>query len=122
MSGVVLANSARPFIHTYKNSFVACRIFGSSFPYVRLALAKAYFAALHSSVNQGANVFPHLLGFLGSVFLISLTTPAANAYYKIYSSIALALASLLSFASSITFFKPVVKSGFAVKSLQSCAD
>ncbi len=89
---------------------------------MRLALAKAYFAALHSSVYQGANVFPHLLGFLGSVFFIAFTTPAASAYYRIYSSIALALASLLRFASSIIFFKPAVNSGFAVKSLQACAE
>jgi hypothetical protein len=89
---------------------------------VRLALAKAYFAVLHSSVNQGANVFPHLLGFLGCIFFISLTTPAANAYCSIYSSIAVALSSLFNAASSIIFCKPVVKSGLAVKMLQSCAD
>ena len=95
---------------------------GSPLLYVRLALAKAYFACLHSSVNQGANVFPHLLGFLGCILLISLTTPAANAYFKMYASISVALSSLFNAELSIILYNPVVKSGLAVKSRQSCAD
>ena len=89
---------------------------------MHLALAKAYFACLQSSVSQGANVFTHLLGFLGCILLISLTTRAANVYFRMYVSIAVALSSLFNAALSIIFCSPVVKSGLAVNSRQSCAD
>jgi hypothetical protein len=57
-------------------------------------LAISLLASLHVSSNQGASVLPHLLGFLGAVILISLTTPAATAYSSINFSTSAALSSL----------------------------
>ena len=65
---------------------------------------------------------PHLFGFLGSVMVIFLTTPAVSAYYSINSSTAAARVSLLVVGSSIIFCSPVVNSGVFVNSRQEFAD
>jgi hypothetical protein len=65
---------------------------------------------------------PHLLGFLGSVMVICLTTPAVIAYFNINYSTAAARASLLVVGSSIIFCSPAVNSDVFVKSRQEFAD
>ena len=95
MSGVSLANSRRAFKHILKYAFVAVTLLILSLPYTFFAYYISLFAVLQSSVNHGANVFPHLLGFLGMVVFISLTTPALTASYNKKRSTAAARSSLL---------------------------
>jgi hypothetical protein len=72
-------------------------------------------------LNQGASVFPHLLGFLGWVIYIFLTTPASTAYSNISFSTASALASLLISLLRTAAANFSKNSGFSVKSYQMCA-
>ena len=95
MSGVSLANSRRAFKHILKYAFVAVTLSILSLPYYFFAYYISLFAVLQSSVNHGANVFPHLLGILGMVVFISLTTPALTASYNKKRSTAAARSSLL---------------------------
>ena len=95
MSGVSLANSRRAFKHILKYAFIAVILILLYLPYTFFAYCISLFAVLHSSVNHGANVFPHLLGFLGMVVFISLTTPAMTASCNKKRSIAAARSSLL---------------------------
>jgi hypothetical protein len=95
MSGVCAANSRRACRHTFKYYLVAWVLFGSFLPYYLLVLAISRLASLQVSVNHGARVFPHLLGFLGDVILISFTTPAPTASCSRKCSTAAALSSLL---------------------------
>ena len=88
----------------------------------RFASANAFFASLHSSVNHGANVLPHLLGFLGDLIVISFTTPAFTAYSRMYFSTAVALVSLVLSASSTNADKSLRNSGVCVNSRQIYAD
>jgi hypothetical protein len=89
---------------------------------VRFASANPFLASLHSSVNQGASVLPHLLGFLGWVVTIFLTTPAVVAYYNMNSSTAAALFSLFMLVSFTNVCNPSKKSGLCVNSSQDFAD
>jgi hypothetical protein len=73
-------------------------------------------------VNQGASVFPHLLGFLGDVRVISRTTPAFTASYIIKLSTAAALSVLLGFLSATRAVNFVVKSADPVYSIHFYAD
>jgi hypothetical protein len=95
MSGVSLENSRRAFKHALKYVLVAMILSILSLLYNLRAYCIALLALLHSSVNHGAKVFPHLLGFLGVVVLISLTTPAFTASYNKKRSTISALSSLL---------------------------
>jgi hypothetical protein len=95
MSGVSLANSRRAFKHILKYVLVAVILSILSLPYNFLAYYIFLFAFLHSSVNHGAKVFPHLFGFLGMVVLIYFTTPALTASYNKKRSTAAARSSLL---------------------------
>jgi hypothetical protein len=76
MSGVYVANSRRAYKHILKYFLVAAILSTLSLPYYLRAFAMFRFASLQSSVNHGARVFPHLLGFVGEVMVISFTTPA----------------------------------------------
>jgi hypothetical protein len=67
-------------MHTLKKFVVASFIRWSPFPNYRLASFNYFFASLHSSLNHGVSVFPHLLGFLGIVVLMAFTTYAVTAY------------------------------------------
>ena len=62
---------------------------------MRFVFAISFFASLHLSLNQGASVLPHLLGFLGVVICIYLTTPAITACSNRKVSTAAALSSLV---------------------------
>ena len=108
ISGVDFANSSRPFNHTLKKFFIASLTLLSPFPYYFLASASYFFASLHSSLNHGASVFPHLLGFFGTAVFISFTTCARTAYCSMHSSTAAALSSLLLVSSFIKSCRPRV--------------
>jgi hypothetical protein len=95
MSGVSVENSRRAFKQTLKYFLVAVVLCVLSLPYTFLARCISRLASLHSSVNHGASVFPHLFGFFGVDILISLTTPASTASYNMNYSTAAALSSLL---------------------------
>jgi hypothetical protein len=110
MSGVSAANSRRAYKHTFKYVLVAVILPVSFLPYYLLALAISRFASLHSSVNHGARVFPHLLGFFGDVILISLTTPAPTASCNRKFSTAAARSSLLLEVSVTRVVNLVMKS------------
>ena len=95
MSGVSAANSRRAYKHIFRYALVAATLDSSFLPFNLLALAIALLASLHFSLNHGARVFPHLLGFLGEVMVISFTTPAATASFNRKFSTAVALSVLL---------------------------
>jgi hypothetical protein len=95
MSGVSAANSRRAYRHTLRYVLVAATLQTSFLPFNLLALAIALLASLHFSLNHGARVFPHLLGFLGEVMVITFTTPAATASFNRKFSTAVALSVLL---------------------------
>jgi hypothetical protein len=57
-------------------------------------------ASRHDSLNHGANVLPHLFGFLGVVLTILLTTPASTAYSRRKRSTFAALSSFVLEVSS----------------------
>jgi hypothetical protein len=83
----------------------------SPFGMLRFASANYYFAALHTSLNQGARVFAHLFGLLGCFILTSFTTPAFIAYCSINSSTSVAQASLLNVLLDNIVCSPCMKSG-----------
>ena len=95
MSGVAAANSRRAYKHILRYALVAVVVRLSFLPYTFIALCISRLASLHASVNHGASVFPHLLGFLGTEILISRTTPAVTASYNRKFSTAAARSSLL---------------------------
>jgi hypothetical protein len=107
MSGVATANSKRACKHILRYALVAAILLGSSLPCNLLAYCISRLAFLQTSVNHGARVFPHLLGFFGEDILISFTTPAFTASYSINLSTAAARSSLLRSVSctrSLNFF------------------
>ena len=63
---------------------MACTIRVSPLALFLFASANAFLASLHSSVNHGANVLPHLLGFLGylmaDLFRKSVIVGSASAF------------------------------------------
>jgi hypothetical protein len=95
---------------------------GSALPNSRRALAISLLASLQVSLNHGARVFPHLLGFLGAVILISFTTPAVTASYSRKVSTAAARASLSMVVFSTNDLNFSVKSFFPVYSVHVYAD
>ena len=95
MSGVSVENSRRAFKQTFRYYLVAVVLCILFLPYIFLAFYISRLAALHSSVNHGASVFPHFFGFLWVDILISLTTPASTASCNMKSSTDVALSSLL---------------------------
>jgi hypothetical protein len=94
----------------------------SPLPKFRFAAAKACFAYLHLSLNHGANVLPHLLGFFGFLNVISFTTPTSTAFVKMYFSTAAALSSLLQFSLFTSYKSSSANSGRCVYSSQDVAD
>jgi hypothetical protein len=94
----------------------------SPFPYNFFASANAFLASLHSSLNQGAKVFPHLFGFFGYFISILFTTPACTAYCTIYSSTAAALSSLFLSVDVISVSSAFRKSVFCVNACQDFAE
>ena len=89
-------------------AFIAATLWSSFLPYTRFVLAIIRLASLHCSLNHGANVLPHLLGFFGVVMVISLTTPAFTASSMIKCSTAAAL-SVLSMCVSATVAENLVR-------------
>ena len=79
-------------------------------------------ASLQASVNHGANVFPHLLGFFGAVMFISLTTPAVTASYKMKLSTVAARFSLLMDVSATRVVSFATKPYYPVYSVHFYAD
>jgi hypothetical protein len=71
-------------------------------------------ASLHSSVNHGARVFPHLFGFFGDVITISFTTPAITASYNMKFSTAAARSALLMDVSATRVVSLVINSDYPV--------
>jgi hypothetical protein len=122
MSGVSAANSRRAFKHILRYALFAEILRGSCLPYILFAYAISLFAFLHCSVNQGASVFPHLLGFLGVVGVISRTTPALTASYNMNASTAAALSVLLLVESDTRAENLLVKSSVAVYSVHFYAE
>ena len=122
MSGVCAANSRRALEHVLKYALVAFMLRESPLPCVLRAMAISLLASLHCSVYHGARVFPHLLGFLGTVKFISFTTPALTASSSMNDSTAAALSSLQMevFSTSVLNFSK--NSGLHVKSVQVFAD
>jgi hypothetical protein len=94
----------------------------SPFPYSLRAFAIAFLASLHSSVNHGARVLPHLFGFFGHFIYISFTTPALIASYMIHVSIAAARSSFPIFAFATNFWNFSVNSVLPVHSSHFFAD
>jgi hypothetical protein len=80
----------------------------SPFGMVRLVSVSFCFAALHTSLNQGARVFAHLFGLQGCFNLITFTTPASIAYCRMKSSTAAARASLLNVPLDTISWSPYV--------------
>ena len=111
ISGVCAANSRRALEHVLKYALVAFMLRESPLPCVLRAMAISLLASLHCSVYHGARVFPHLLGFLGWVMVISFTTPACTACVNMYCSTAAALVSFVVVVSLIIFYKPSINSG-----------
>jgi hypothetical protein len=70
---------------------VAITLRSSPLPCVRRIFAISFLASLQVSLNHGAKVLPHLLGFLGMVLTMRLTTPASTAYSKRNRSTSFAL-------------------------------
>ena len=95
---------------------------GSALPNSRRALANSLLASLQVSLNHGARVLPHLLGFFGDVILISFTTPAVTASYSIKVSTAAARASLSMVVFSTNDLNFAVKSFLPVYSVHVYAD
>jgi hypothetical protein len=95
---------------------------GSDLPNSRFALANSLLASLQVSLNQGARVLPHLLGFFGAVILISFTTPAVTASYSMNVSTAAARASFSMVVFSTNDLNFAVKSCFLVYSAHVYAD
>jgi hypothetical protein len=122
MSGVSAANSRRASRHIFIYALVAAILFSLFLPYDLLALAIALLASLHFSVNHGASVLPHLLGFFGLVILISLTTPALTASSSIKFSTAEALSVLFRALSATRAVNLVLKSSESVYSVHFYAD
>ena len=114
MSGVSAANSRRACKHTFKYVLVAVILISCSLPCYLFALAMFLFASLHSSVNHGARVFPHLFGFFGLVITISFTTPAFIASYNMKLSTAAARSSLLMDVSATRVVSLVINSDYPV--------
>jgi hypothetical protein len=79
-------------------------------------------ASLQVSLNHGARVFPHLLGFFGAVIFISFTTPAVTASYSINDSTAAARASFSMVVFSTNDLNFSRKSFFLVYSAHVYAD
>ncbi len=94
----------------------------SPLPKFRFAAAKACFAYLQLSLNHGANVLPHLLGFFGFLNVISLTTPNSTAFVKMYFSTAAALSSLLQLSLFTSYNSSSANSSRCVYSSQDVAD
>mgnify|MGYP003498408404 FL=1 len=94
MSGVSAENSRRARKHVFRYAFLEVVHYKSFLPYILRACYISRFAFLHSSLNHGASVLPHLLGFLGLEICISLTAPAITASCNRNSSTAAALSSL----------------------------
>jgi hypothetical protein len=122
MSGVSAANSRRAYKHIFKYALVAAIQHSSFLAYCLLAFAIALFASLHFSLNHGARVFPHLLGFLGEVMVISLTTPAVTASVNRKFSTAVALSVLLRDVSATRSVNLTLKSSDPVYSVHFYAD
>ena len=101
---------------------VACTTLISPFPKSRFAAARSYLAFLQASVYHGANDFPHLFGFLGREILISFTTFASTACWRMYFSTAAALASLVKFSSDIKAVIPSRNAGEFVCACHVWAD
>ena len=122
MSGVWAANSRRALLQVFKYAVVASLPRGSDLPKSRLALANSLLASLQVSLNHGARVLPHLLGFFGAVILISFTTPAVTASYSINASTAAARASFSMVVFSTNDLNFARKSFFLVYSAHDYAD
>ena len=108
MSGVAAANSRRAYKHILKYALVAAILPVSFLPCNLLACAISRLAFLHVSLNHGASVFPHLLGFFGVDMRISFTTPAFTASYSKNISTAASLSALLravSLTRSLNLFR-----------------
>jgi hypothetical protein len=106
MSGVAAANSRRACKHILRYALEAVVVRILSLPCSLIAYCISRLASLHASVNHGARVFPHLLGFLGEEIWIFLTTPACTASYNKKFSTAAARSSLLlsrSYTRSLNF-------------------
>ena len=80
------------------------------------------FASLHCSVNHGARVFPHLLGFVGEVMMISFTTPAFTASCNKKLSTFAALSSLLMDVLATRVVSLVTNSDYPVYSVHVYAN
>ena len=122
MSGVYAANSRRAFEHILKYALVAFMLLSLPLPCSLRAMAISLLASLHVSLYHGARVYPHLLGFLGTVILISFTTPALTASCSKNDSTAAALSSLLMVVFSTSVLNFSINSGLHVKSVQVYAD
>ena len=122
MSGVCVANSRRAYKHTFKQFFVAAILSTLSRPCYLFALAILCLASLHTSVNHGARVFPHLFGFFGDVIVISLTTPALTASYSKKLSTFSARSALLMETSSTRVVSLWINSDYPVCSVHFYAD
>ena len=122
MSGVWAANSRRALQQVFKYAVVAILLRGSDLPKLRFALANSLLASLQVSLNHGARVLPHLLGFFGAVIFISFTTPAVTASYSINASTAAARASFSMVVFSTNDLNFARKSFFLVYSAHDYAD
>ena len=122
MSGVWAANSRRALQQVFKYAVVASLPRGSDLPKPRFALANSLLASLQVSLNHGARVLPHLLGFFGAVIFISFTTPAVTASYSINASTAAARASFSMVVFSTNDLNFARKSFFLVYSAHDYAD
>ena len=94
----------------------------SPLPNSRRVLASSLLASLQVSLNHGARVFPHLLGFFGAVIFISFTTPALTASYSINVSTAAARLSFPMVVSSTNNLNLSVNSFLPVYSVHVYAD
>lgn len=122
MSGIYLPNAALATQHAdlYSLNFVLNSVL--SFPCARLACIIARFAMRQSSVNHGANVFPHLFGLRGYLHSTFFTTPAVTAWSRRKASTALEQASL-SWSGAFTMVsRAALKSTVSVCSLHVLAE
>ena len=95
MSGSVNCNFARLFLQLFKYFCSAVVVDAWCLPWIRDAALNAALAFRQFSLNQGANCFAHLFGFLWVRWDVAVTTPARCASASRNVSICAARASLL---------------------------
>jgi hypothetical protein len=95
---------------------------GSSLPCSFLVLANSLLASLQLSLNHGASVFPHLLGFFGGVITVYRTTPASTAWSNINYSTASARSSFVRCPSDTRALNSFINVSVSVYSRHFYAD